>query len=64
MEQMDDEGLRHLARFKSSVWLEAKRNYDACKRERKGVIHLLKKFQHYLYSVHFVLETDVKTLVT
>jgi hypothetical protein len=63
LEQEDAEGQRHPARFESGVWSEAERNYDACKRECKGVVHLLKKFRHYLYGVHFVLETDAKTLV-
>jgi hypothetical protein len=63
IEQADENGHRHPARFESGVWSEAERNYDACKRECKGVVHCLKKFRHYLYGIHFVLETDAKTLV-
>ena len=64
IEQVDTEGHRYPARFKSGVQSKAKRNYDAYKRECKGVIYLLKKFRYYLYRVYFILETDTKTLVT
>ena len=64
IEQVDTEGHRYPARFKSGVQSKAKRNYNTYKREYKGVIYLLKKFRYYLYRVHFILETNTKTLVT
>ena len=63
IEQMDEEGNRRPARYESGVWSAAERSYDACRRECKGVVHILKKFRHYLYGIHFTLETDAKTLV-
>ena len=64
IKQIDTEGYRYSIRFKSGVQSKAKRNYNTYKREYKGVIYLLKKFRYYLYRVHFILETDTKTLVT
>ena len=37
--------------------------YDATKRECRGVLKALKKTRHWLYVVHFVLETDANVLV-
>ena len=33
------------------------------KREYRGVLKALQKLQHWLYTVHFVLKTDVNVLV-
>lgn len=54
---------RHPSRYESGTWSPAKQKYDATKRECRGVLKAFKKFQHYLYGVHFVLETDASVLV-
>ncbi|KAI0997515.1 hypothetical protein K3495_g10672, partial [Podosphaera aphanis] len=61
--QLDAEGKRHPARFESGLWSTTEKNYDATKRECKGVVYALKKLRHWLVGVHFVLETDANVLV-
>ena len=61
--QMDEEGKRHPIRYDSGVWSDAEKNYDATKRECRGVLKVLKKVREYLYGVHFILETDAAVLV-
>jgi hypothetical protein len=57
-------GVRKPARYESGVWSDAESKYDSGKRECRGVLMALKKFRHWLYGVHFTLETDAKTLVS
>ena len=54
---------RHPARYESGMWNPAEQRYDATKRECRGVLKALKKFRHWLYGVHFILETDANVLV-
>ena len=61
--QEDDQKRRHPSRYESGVWSASERNYDAGKRECKGLLKGLKKFRQYLFGVHFVIELDAKTLV-
>ncbi|KAJ5963047.1 hypothetical protein N7481_001456 [Penicillium waksmanii] len=56
-------GVRKPARYESGVWSDAESKYDAGKLECRAVLKAFKKFRHWLYGVHFVLETDANTLV-
>jgi RNase H-like domain found in reverse transcriptase/Reverse transcriptase (RNA-dependent DNA polymerase) len=60
--QLDKNGRRHPVRFESGVWTVSESNYDAGKRECRALLKTLKKFRHWLYGVHFLLETDANTL--
>jgi hypothetical protein len=51
------------ARYESGVWSQAERNYDATKRECRGVLKILKKLQVWIIGCHFILETDANVLV-
>jgi hypothetical protein len=61
--QQDTEKKRHPVRYDSGQWTPAEQNYDATKRECRGVLKALKKVRSYLYGVHFLLETDAAVLV-
>jgi hypothetical protein len=61
--QLDAQGKRHPSRYESGLWNQAERNYDATKRECRGVLKALRKVRYWLYGVHFVLETDASVLV-
>lgn len=61
--QYDDKNKRRVARYESGMWNDAERNYDATKRECRGVLKALKKVRYWLFGVHFILEIDAKTLV-
>ena len=50
-------------RFESGAWNNAESQYDATKRECRGVLCALKKLRCHLYGIHFVLETDAQVLV-
>lgn len=56
--------VRKPARYESGTWSETEQQYDAGKRECRGVLKALKKFRHWVYGVHFTLEIDAKTLVS
>jgi hypothetical protein len=45
------------------LWNKAERGYDTTKRECRGVLKAFRKLRHWLYGVHFVLETDANVLV-
>ena len=62
--QVDAEGRRHPSRYESGLWNPAEQQYDATKRECRGVLKALKKVRNYLYGIHFILETDAKVLVS
>ena len=49
-------GKKHPARYESGNWNPAEQRCDATKRECRGVLKALKKFRHYSYGAHFVLE--------
>jgi RNase H-like domain found in reverse transcriptase len=49
--------------YKSGIWLQAERKYNAIKRECKGVLKILKKLQPFLIRCHFILKTDANMLV-
>ena len=57
------DGVRRIARYESGVWSSAEAAYDAGKLECRAVLKAFKKFRHWLYGVHFILETDANTLV-
>jgi hypothetical protein len=61
--QYDDKGRKRVARYESGLWNTAERNYDATKRECRGVLKCLYKLRFWLYGVHFILETDANVLV-
>jgi ribonuclease HI len=61
--QLDDQGKRHPSRYESGLWNQAEQNYDATKRECRGVLKALRKVRYWLYGVRFVLETDANVLV-
>ena len=62
--QEDGDSKRYPLRYKSGVQSDAKRRYNAGKRECKSVLKALKKFRLYIYSVRFILKLDAKTLIT
>jgi hypothetical protein len=61
--QLDAQGKRNPSRYESGLWNQAEKNYDATKRECRGVLKALQKVRYWLYRVHFVLETDANVLV-
>src|ERR1700730_1689040 len=61
--QLDDQGKRHPYRYERGLWNQGEQNYDATKRECRGVLKALRKVRYWLYGVHFVLETDANVLV-
>ena len=61
--QLDALGRRHLSRYESGLWNKAEQNYDATKRECRGVLKALRKVRYWLYGVRFTLETDASVLV-
>ena len=63
LQQEDEEGDRHPCRYESGLWTPAAKNYDAGKRECRGLIRALKKFRNYVYGVRFLVETDANKLV-
>ena len=60
--QVDSDNRRHPSRYESGLWNPAEQQYDATKRECRGVLKALKKVRNYLYGIHFTLETDAKVL--
>ena len=61
--QLDNQGKKHPSRYESGLWNRAEKNYDATKRECRGVLKALRKVRYWLYRVHFVLETNANVLV-
>jgi hypothetical protein len=61
--QYDDKGKKRVARYESGLWSLVEQNYDATKRECRGVLKCLHKLRFWLYGVHFILETDANVLV-
>ncbi|KFA68430.1 hypothetical protein S40285_09220 [Stachybotrys chlorohalonatus IBT 40285] len=57
------DGKRHPVRFESGLFLPSEQNYDATKRELKGILYILKRLRNYLYNAYFILETDAKVLI-
>jgi hypothetical protein len=63
LQQLDLDGLKRPVRFESGVWSISERNWDSGKHECKAMLLALKKFRPWIYGVHFVVETDARTLV-
>ena len=63
LQQEDENGGRHPARYESGLWMDTERNYDAGKLECRALLRAVKKFKNYLYGVHFLVEIDAKTLI-
>jgi hypothetical protein len=61
MQEVD--GGRKPIRFESGLWTPAEQNYDATKRECKGMLHAIRRLRSYVFGLHFILETDAKVLV-
>jgi hypothetical protein len=59
----DEDGLRHPCRYESGIWNDTDRQYDAGKRECKGLMRAFSKFRVYLYDSRFIVETDANTVV-
>jgi hypothetical protein len=55
-------GKRRPVRYESGIWSRAESEYDALKREARGLLKALKKFRRWLFNVYFVVETDAMTL--
>jgi hypothetical protein len=45
------------------LWREAEQRYDAGKLECWALLCAVKRFRHYLYGVHFLVEIDAKTII-
>ena len=63
MMQVGQDGKRHSCHFESGLWAPPEKNYDAGKKECKGLLKALKKMRFWLYGVHFRVEIDARTLV-
>jgi hypothetical protein len=63
LQQKGEDGLIHPIRFESGVWSVSERNWDSGKHECKALLLALKKFRPWIYGVHFIVETDSKTLI-
>ena len=63
LQQEDERGKRHPARYESGLWTETERRYDTGKLECRALLRSIKKFCNYLYGVHFLVETEAQTLV-
>jgi ribonuclease HI len=63
LQQEDSEQRRRPVRYESGVWSIAEQNWDSGKHECKAMLLALKKFRPWIYGVHFVVETDARTLV-
>ena len=61
--QEASKGKRTVARYESGLWSKAEQNYDATKRECRGLLKALKKCRTQLYGVFFRIETDAAVLV-
>ena len=48
--------------FASKVLTETQKGYVAIELESLEVVWAMEKFRHFLYSTHFILETDQKSL--
>lgn len=55
--------IRHPVRYKSRAWTKAKKLYNATKRECRAVLYAIRRLRFYVYSIHFILETDSNVLV-
>ena len=55
LQQEDERGKRHPARYESGLWTETERRYDAGKLECRALLRSIKKFRNYLYGVHFLV---------
>lgn len=56
-------GKKHPSQYESVIWSSAEKNYDATKRECRGVLKAFKKVRYWLYGVRFILETDARVLI-
>ncbi|KAH5702140.1 hypothetical protein HBI20_255490 [Parastagonospora nodorum] len=63
LQQEDLQGNKRPVRFESGVWSATERHWDSGKHECKAMLLALKKFRPWIYGVHFVVETDARTLV-
>ena len=57
------ESKKHSIRFKSSLWIDPEKKYNAQKKECRALLRALKKLKVWLYVVNFVVEIDPKTLL-
>jgi hypothetical protein len=51
-------------RYENRIWSQAKRKYDATKREYRAIFKAFKKFRSWLYGIYFILETNANVLAT
>jgi len=63
LQQEDEKGHRHPARYESGLWTEAERNYNAGRLECRALLRAVKKFRNYLYGVHFLVAIDARSLI-
>ena len=63
IEQLGADGKRHPIRFESTVWSAEQQKWHSTKLEARAVLWALKKLRHYLYGVHFTIETDAQVLI-
>jgi hypothetical protein len=54
---------RHcLFKYKSEIWNQIERKYNATKREYRAILKIFKKFRFWLYEIYFFLETNTNVL--
>ena len=62
--QEGEDGRRHVVRYFSGVWSDAEKNYDATKRECRGLLSVLRSAKRYVYGTAFTVETDSTVLIS
>lgn len=50
--------------MKTKIWSSIKKKFDTTKWECQKVLKALKKVKYWLYKVRFILETNIRVLVT
>ena len=55
---------RYFICYKSKLWLDTEKKYDAVKQECHIILKMLKKCWYYLWKIHFILKLNINTVIT
>ena len=58
-----DEKKWYVVHYKSEIWSDVEKHYNARKWECKNILKMLKKCCNYLYKIHFILEFNANILI-
>ena len=61
--QIKNKKRNFFCKYENDIWNVIETKYDAIKRKCRETLKCFKKFQYYLYDVHFILKNDVKILI-